>query len=164
MANKELKGKYLLKNTAAGTFTDVTTLFDGVRILKVDGIGALGDAKNIYLGDWVYTQTEDMMIVMADPNDTVKIIRENTDIDVTFIVHRRYASSSIDVLTQHDAFISYMTDTDVWVKSAYVGNKYVHCIATKDYKPTVMKLHRGADSYIIGTVTLHTLDAPQTES
>lgn len=161
MANKELKGKYLLKNTLAGTFTDVTTLFDGVRILKVDGIGALGDAKNVYIGDWVYTQEEDMMIVMKETTDTIKIIRENVDIEVTFIVHRRYASSNIDVLTQHDAFINYMTNTDVWIKSAYVNNKYVHCIAMSDYKPTTMKLKRGNDSYIIGTITLHTLDAPQ---
>ena len=37
-----LKNKYFVKNTANGTFTDVTTLVDGVRILQIEGMAAKG--------------------------------------------------------------------------------------------------------------------------
>lgn len=160
MSNDMLKGKYLIKNKANGTMTDVTTLFNGVRILMVSGLSALGETKNVYTSDWEYETAEDMAIVMQDSTDTVGIVRENVDIQVTFCVRQKYADRQIDVGIVHDNFVKYMTDTDVWVKSMYDGGKTVHCICLKGYEPTAKKLNRGESSYAMGTITLHCLDKP----
>ena len=45
MANKS-SGRYYAKNTESGTFEDITTLFDGVAVLKVDGFNARGKPVN----------------------------------------------------------------------------------------------------------------------
>lgn len=155
---QDLKQAYFLKNTANGTFTDVTTLFQGVRILKVDGMGGRGKPKNVYTQDWMYDDAEDMEIVMNNDTDAIQILRENVDIEVTFIVKQKYASQTIDVLTQHDLFVGYMTNTDVWIKSNYMGDKSVHCVCLSEYKPTIMKLKRGSGSFAMGTITLHCLE------
>ena len=161
MANKS-SGRYYAKNTESGTFADITTLYDGVAVLKVDGFNAKGKPVNIYSEQWINNQTEDFMITTLDGSNNPVVIRENTDIEITFIVMQKYASSAINVLTQHDAFVNYMTNSDVWIKSAYMGNKYVHCVCLKEYKPTVQKLDRGSNSYMMGTITLHCLSAPAT--
>lgn len=162
MADNTLKGKYLLKNTASGTYADVTTLFNGVRILSVTGMNALGKAINVYTEQWEYTRAEDFDIVMQDSEDALEIVRENVDIQVTFAVRRKYATSgtTIDVRTVHDAFRDYMTKTDVWIKSMYT-NKWVHCVCLDGYEPTMMKLQRGTNSFALGTIKLHCLDNPQ---
>ena len=161
MAN-DLTNKYFVKNTAGGSFQDVTTLFNGLRILKVDGFLAQGKPVNIYTAQWVDNQSEDLLITTLDGNNNPVVVRENVDLDITFIIRQKYATSTIDVMTVHDAFVAYMTNSDVWIKSAYVNNKYVHCICLKEYKPTMVKLGRGDNSYIMGTITLHCLDAPTT--
>lgn len=110
-------------------------------------------------------QDEDFLITTIDNNDNPVVIRENTDIEITFIIRKKYAASpsgNFDVLSVHDAFISYMTDSDVWIKSSYVNNKYVHCVCLKEYKPTTQKMQRGDKSWIMGTITMHCLNAPQT--
>ncbi len=155
---QDLKQAYFLKNTENGTFADVTTMFQGVRILKVDGMGAKGKAKNVFTQDWMYDETEDMEIVMENDTDTIQILRENVDIEVTFLVKQKYASTTINVQTQHDLFVNYMTKTDVWIKSNYMGDKSVHCVCLNEYKPTIMKLKRGNDSFAMGTITLHCLE------
>lgn len=157
------RNTYFVKNTVNGTFQDITTLFDGVAILKVDGMLAKGKPVNIYTAQWVNSQKEDFMITTLDANNNHVVIRENVDIDITFIVREKYAVSTIDVQTVHDNFVNYMTNSDIWLKSSYVGNKYVHCVCLKEYKPTTMKLHRNnGNSYAMGTITLHTLNAPTT--
>ena len=155
------KNRYFVKNTANGVFQDITTLFDGVAVLKVDGMLGKGKPVNIYTAQWIDSQKEDFMITTLDDNDKPVVIRENVDIEITFIVRQKYANSVIDVQDVHDSFVDYMTNSDVWVKSAYVGNKYVHCVCLKEYKPTTIMLERGANSYIMGTLTLHTLEAPK---
>lgn len=157
----ELIGKYFVKNTENGTWNDVTTLFNGLRVLKVDGFLTKGKPVNIYTAQWVDSQEEDFLIA-DEENGTPIVVRENTDIAVTFIVRQKYATSSIDAMSVHDAFINYMTGSDVWIKSAYVWNKYVHCVCLQEYKPTIYKLQRGSNSWIMGTITLHALDAPTT--
>lgn len=157
---QDLKNKYFVKKRSNGEFTDVTTLFDGLRILKVDGFLAKGKPVNIYTAQWINEQEEDFLITTTDENDNPVVVRENVDLDITFIVRQKYATGQIDVQQQHDLFRDYMTGSDVWIKSAYVGNKYVHCICLKEYKPTTVKLQRGDDSWVMGTITLHTLDAP----
>lgn len=152
---------YFSKNTSAGSFQDITTLYNGVAILKVDGLLKKGAPVNVYTAKWVNSQEEDFMITTFDTNNHPVIIRENVDLEITFIVSQRYASSTINVLTVHDNFVNYMTNSDVWIKSAYCGNKYAHCICLKEYKPTTVSLDRGNKSYIMGTITLHCLDAVQ---
>lgn len=159
MANN-LYSKYYVKNTENGTFTDIATLFSGVAILKVDGLNAKGEPINIYNAQWQNSQREDFMITNFDEKGNPVVIRKNTDIDITFIVRQKYANSQIDVLTQHDAFVNYMTNSDVWIKSKYYGEKQVHCICLKEYKPSAQKLFRGDNSYMMGTITLHSLDSP----
>lgn len=156
---------YQVKNTSNGEFTNIETMFDGLRILKMDGFLARGKPVNIYTAQWVDQQDEDFLITTIDNNDNPVVIRENTDIEITFIIRKKYATSpseSFDVMSVHDAFISYMTDSDVWIKSSYVNNKYVHCVCLKEYKPTTQKMQRGDKSWIMGTITMHCLNAPQT--
>ena len=160
------KNKYFVKNTIGGSFTDITTLFDGVAVLKVTGMLEKGKPVNIYTAQWINNQAEDFLITTLDGNNNAVVIRENVDIELTFIVRKKYANTQtgFDVQTTHDAFVNYMTNTDVWIKSAYLGNKQVHCVCLKEYEPTTANLMRGDDSYIMGTITLHTLDVPTIQS
>jgi len=156
---------YQVKNSASGTFQDIETQFSGVRILKMDGFLELGKPVNIYTAQWVNEQAEDFLITTVNQSNQPVVVRENVDISITFIVGNRYSSSlNFDAQATHDTFVKYMTDSDVWIQSGYMGNKYVHCVCLSAYKPTTVKLGRGNDSYILGTLTLHTLDAPQTSS
>ena len=153
--------RFFAKNTESGTFQDITTMFDGVAVLKLDGMLAKGEPINIFTQQWLSNQKEDFLITTLDDNDNPVVIRKNVDLELTFIVRQKYATGTIDVQTVHDNFVDYITGSDVWLKSSYVGNKYVHCVCQKDYKPTTVKLKRGDNSYIMGTITLHCLDAPQ---
>ena len=154
------RNRYFVKNTEEGTFQDITVLFDGVAVLKVDGMLAKGKPVNIYTAQWIDSQKEDFMITTLDDNDNPVVIRENVDIEITFIVRQKYANLVIDVQDVHDRFVEYMTGSDVWLKSAYLGNRYVHCVCLYEYKPTTVHLQRGGDSYIMGTLKLHTLNTP----
>ena len=152
--------RFFAKNTESGTFQDITTMFDGVAVLKLDGMLAKGEPVNVYTAQWIESQQEDFMITTLDDNDNPVVIRKNVDLELTFIVRQKYATGTIDVQTVHDNFVDYIIGSDVWLKSSYVGNKYVHCVCLKEYNPTTVKLGRGDNSYIMGTITLHCLDAP----
>lgn len=165
---------YFVKKTAGGTFQDITSLYSGVRILKMDGFLAKGKPVNIYTAQWVNEQEEDYLITKTATVNNVEVpvvIRENVDIEMTFIVKRKYAASDIDVQTVHDNFVDYMTSSDIYLKSAYFGNKYVHCVCLESYQPTDVKLNRKNynansqvtvdNSYIIGTLKFHCLDTPK---
>lgn len=152
--------RFFAKNTESGTFQDITTMFDGVAVLKLDGMLAKGEPVNVYTAQWIDSQQEDFMITTLDGSDNPVVVRKNVDLELTFIVRQKYATGTIDVQTVHDNFVDYITGSDVWLKSSYVGNKYVHCVCLKEYNPTTVKLGRGDNSYIMGTITLHCLDAP----
>ena len=151
---KKITNKYFVKNTANGSFADVTTLFDGVNILAVEGFDSRGKALNVYVEQRI-TGGTDFMIT----SNNGQIVRENVDIKVVFIVGQRYADTTIDTQSVYDSFVDYMTNTDVWVKSSYVG-KQVHCVATEKVEPKTIKLHRGGNTYILGEVQLHCLEVP----
>ena len=153
---------YFTKNSESSSWEDITSKFDGVRILKMDGFLAKGKPINIFTQQWLSNQEEDFLITTLDDNNRPVVIRENVNIEITFIVRQKYASNTIDVQTVHDNFVAYMTNSDVWLKSSYLGNKYVHCVCLNEYKPTTINLERGDNSYIMGTITLHALDAPTT--
>ena len=151
---KKITNKYFVKNTANGSFADVTTLFDGVNILAVEGFDAKGKALNVYIEQWIDGGT-DFMIT----SNNGQIVRENVSIKVVFVVGQRYANSTIDTQTVYDSFVDYMTNTDVWIKSMYFG-KQVHCVAIDKVEPKTVKLKRGANEYILGEIPLQTLGAP----
>lgn len=132
-------------------FATISSLFGGVRILKIDGMTNVGSTKNIYTASWVNSQTEDYMVA----GDS--IVRENVDIDITFIVSNKYGA--MNVRQQHDAFVAYMTDGELYIKSDYIG-RVLRCVCLKDYKPTTVHIGRSGDAsdYMIGTIQLHTLD------
>ena len=153
---KKITNKYFVKNTANGSFADVTTLFDGVNILAIEGFDSKGKALNVYVEQWI-TGGTDFMIT----SNNGQIVRENVDIKVVFIVGQRYANATIDTQTVYDSFVDYMTNTDVWIKSAYVG-KQVHCVSIDKFEPKTVKLNRGGNSYILGEIQLNTLESSST--
>lgn len=157
-----LKNLYFVKNDKdVADFKDVTELFDGVRILSCTDFCAKGKPINVYSEQWINSQEEDFMITTLDSLNNPVVIRENIDIDVTFAVRQKYASGRINVMAQHDAFVSFITDSDVWIKSNVFGGKTAHCVCLKEYKPTITKIRKNNDeSFIMGTITLHTLEIP----
>lgn len=157
MADNTLKNKYFIKKSISGTFTDITTLVDGVRILEVKGMFDEGKAINVYNAQWVNSQTEDFMITKTSNLGVPIVVRENADISITFIVGNRYTNNTIDVAEQHEYFIRHFMDKDIWILSSYT-NRSAHCMALDSYSPTTTKLHRGGDSYILGTIKLHMLE------
>lgn len=154
---KKISNKYFVKNSANGSFVDVTTLFDGVDVLAVDGFDARGKALNVYCEQWI-TGGTDFMIT----TNNGQVVRENVDIKVVFVVGQRYANSTIDTQSVYDSFVDYMTNTDVWIKSLYVG-KSVHCVCLEKIEPKTIKLHRGGNTYILGEIQLHTIGSPVSE-
>ena len=157
----DLTNKYFVRK-GSGTWFDVTSMFNGVRVLKVSGFLKRGKPVNIYTAQWVNEQEEDFMVTKV-VNGTPVVVRENIDLELTFVVRQKYATNTIDVMQVHENFVNYMTSGDVWVKSSYVGNLCAHCVALEEYEPTVVKLQRGEDSWVLGTLRLHTLNKPAVE-
>jgi hypothetical protein len=93
---KKIENKYFLRNKSNGTYTDVTSLFNGVNILACSGLDSKGKSLNVYAEQWI-TGGTDFMVASEDG----RIVRENVDIVVTFIVGDRYASAQSDVITGH---------------------------------------------------------------
>ena len=151
---KKITNKYFVKNSESGSFVDVTTLFDGVSILAIEGLDARGKAINVYIEQWI-TGGTDFMIT----SNNGQIVRENVDIKVVFIVGQRYANETIDTQAVYDSFVDYMTNTDVWVRSSYAG-KQVHCVCVDKVEPKTIKLHRGGNTYILGEIQLHCIEYP----
>lgn len=149
---------YLLKNRADGTYTDAETMFDGIRILKVDGLTTIGEAINVYEEQWMDGTTD---FVIADTQGKIK--RKNTDMEIVFIAGDRYLSNNDnnrDPQQAYDAFVEYMTQSDVWVKSLYVG-KEVHCYCNGGVTPNTARLKRpDGNSYILASITMRTLETP----
>lgn len=154
--DKDLKGKYFLKQSEEEQYEDVATMFDGVRILQVAGMNKRGEAINVYNEQWV-DGSVDFVIAAQDG----KIRRKNIDIEITFVVSDRYATDpDIDPQTQYDAFIDYLCEKDIWVKSLYM-EKEVRCYANEEYEPTSIKLRRGhGRNYILGSIRMATLMKP----
>lgn len=159
--SNDLTGKYFCKTEENGKYIDITKLVNGVRILKIDGMNAQGEPVNIYTAQWVDEQEEDFMITKTDASLNPVVVRKNVDIEITFIVSPRYATSPIETLIQHDTFVELMTHKDIWIKSMYT-NKEAHCVCLEQYEPTTTKLQRGNNSYMMGTLKLHTLDKVST--
>lgn len=160
MAN--LTRKYFVKRALNATWEDVTSKFNGLKILSVDGFNEEGDAVNVYTEQFIDSQTEDFMVTKQDGSGNDVIIRKNVDLSMTFIVARRYATSAIDEQTIYDSFRDYVCKGGAfYIKSAYV-NKRARVVCLSGFKPTAQKLNRGNASFILATIQLHTLDKPVT--
>lgn len=161
MANTDLTGKYFVRRSENSSWEDLTTKFNGIKVLSVDGFNEVGDAVNVYTEQWVNNQSEDFLVTTQDGQQNDVIIRKNVDLDMTLIISRRYQSGTpaIDEQTVYDNIVNYINGGAFYIKSAYV-NKQVKVICTKSFKPTTQKLQRGLKSYILVTIPLHTLDKP----
>lgn len=152
---QDLSNKYFVKRHANNSWQDVTTLFDGIKVLSISGFNEEGEAQNVYTAQWIGNQEEDYFL----SGDTV--VRANVDISLTFVAGTRYSRNrNVDTQTVYDAFVDYICNLgDFYIKSSY-SNKAAHVVCLKGVKPTTEKLHRGMASYIIATATLHTLEKP----
>ncbi len=158
MANYNLRNKYFVKRSSSGAWEDVTTRFNGLKILSIDGFNEVGDALNVYTEQWVDSSVEDFMITNTNGHEASTIVRKNVDLSLTFICGERYGAQNTQSV--HDAFINYVCNgTDFYIKSAYTG-KAAHVVCLSAYKPTTQKLQRGNNSYIMGTIELHCLQPP----
>lgn len=156
--NKDLKGVYFVKKNENDTWEDITTKFDGVRVLSIEGFLSKGKPINIYNEQWINSQDEDFGI------GSDEVIYENEDITITFICGDKYAVNAIDVRKQHDAFVDYLTNGELYIKSSY-ADKSVRCACKEAYNPTTIKLKRGINnSWVLGTIKLHKLSAAEDTS
>lgn len=144
--SSDLNG-YTIRKSASGN----PLSYDGLKILEMDGANGKGKAVNVYNKQWINSQTEDFMITTTDSFQAPVIIRENMDIEVSFIIHKKYGATN--VVNTHTQFINDMTGSDVWITSPYAGT--FHCVCLEKYKPTTKK-----KSYIMGKITMHVLEAP----
>lgn len=149
---------YFVKNSEQGTYTDVSTMFDGVRILAINNMTAVGEPVNVYNEQWT-DGTEDFLVTT---NNGI-IARKNVDIEVVFIVGDKYENASdptYDPQRLCDAFVNYMAASQVWIKSTYTG-KEVRAYCNGGVQPTTIRLQRGhGNSYILGKISMHTLQPP----
>lgn len=154
-----LSGKYFIKRNANDEWVDVTTMFDGIRILSIDGFNEQGEALNVYDEQWINSQVEDVMVTtQVNGNDV--IIRKNVDLSMTFLAAARYAENPIiaDTQTIYDNFVSYIARSGAFYIRSNYTNKTAHVICLKSFKPTTQRLQRGSRSHIIATIPLHCLD------
>lgn len=150
--------KIFVKKKLSDNWEDINTKFDGVCVLGLSGMDEIGDSVNVYDEQWINSDVEDFHVVGG------RMIRKNVDITLTFIVGKRYATnSSMDVQMMHDFFVDYICNTsDFYIRNEHI-NKMAHVACLKAYKPTtshIRRLRDGTDeenSYIMGSITLHTL-------
>lgn len=152
-----LSGKYYVRKSASDTWDDVTTRFTGVKILKVEGLNAQGEAVNVYDEQWIDSALEDFMVT-KQVSSTDVVVRKNVAVSVTFVAGERYGAT--DTVTAHDTFVDFMCNHgDIYLRSMY-AMKDAHVIATAAYKPTLERLHRGTGAFIMGTLELHCVEPP----
>lgn len=162
-----LNDRYFIKRKATDAWTDVCAAFNGVKILAIDGFNEQGDAVNVYTAQWVNRQNEDFLVTTQEAGRDV-IIRQNVDLQMTFIAGPRFAGYATpevdDTQAIYNTFVDYIAKGgDFYIRSSYTG-KEAHVVCLKSFKPTTQRLHRGSRSYILATAPLHCLDDPQVYS
>jgi len=157
--NTSLKNKYFVKRNSTDSWVDITTLFDGLRVLAIDGFDEIGDSLNVYTAQWQDGE-EDFLITSEDGQGNPVITRANTELQMTFIVSRRYSSTTIDEQSVYNSAVKWMArDGDFYIKSTYSGMES-HVVCLKGFKPTAIKLRRGDKSFILATIPLHNIETP----
>lgn len=155
--DNRLKNKYYIKLTDSSPWYDITDLFTGVKVLSIEGFEDIGEAVNVYTSQWNDSNVEDFMITGGNSCHSGEVIRKNVTLSLTFICGERYGA--LNTRATHDQFISNITSSDFYINSLYTG-KTAHVVCLESYSPTQVKLHRGNNSYIMGTVRLHCLQPP----
>lgn len=148
------KNIYYVKS-GSDDYADVTTKWEGLYFLQVEGLTDRGAPKNIGVQEWVNSNKLDVYIP-----DTVYYA--TNEVKITFIVRDVY-NHSINVRATHDAFISYMTSRKVSIKSLYdkLENEIV---CQSSYEPTTILLSRPAgQNAMVGTLTLKKINSTNTE-
>lgn len=144
---------YYIK-TGEEAYADFTVKWKGLFILKVDKLGAQGEAKNIFTQSWINSNTLDVYI----PD---KVYFESSDVEISFII-RDFPDKTVDVVNTHTDFITYMTThkVDIWSKYLNMENSYV-CLTA--YEPTTVHVMREkGTNYILGTITLKKINSINT--
>ena len=159
--NNELTGKYFVRKSTSAAWEDVTTKWAGLKILSIEGFNEQGEAINVFKQQWM-DGTEDITVTEQDGQGNDVIRRANVDLKLTFIVSRRYAPTEINEKTVYNNIINYMCKTGAfYIKSVYTGMQ-ANVISLKAVKPTVQKLNRGNNSFILTTIELHCKSEPTT--
>ena len=164
MGDYGLKGKYSYKSNTMNAFSNFDSIA-GVRVLSIDGFNERGEAVNVYTAQWIDSEVEDYVCTKQREVSGVMqdvIIRKNTDLNLTLIVSRRYASneSQVDEQSTYESLISTICETGaIYLKSEYTGMQ-ARVVCLKSFKPTAEKLHRGRNSYILATIPFHVLEPP----
>ena len=112
---QDLGNRYFIKRRFSDTWVDITTLFDGIKVLSITGMNEIGEAQNVFTQQWIDSQEEDYLLA----GET--IVRANVDLTMTFIAGTRYSSNgSVDTQTVYNSFVSYVcNDGDFYIKSTY---------------------------------------------
>ena len=72
------KDKYYVRRTlSSGEWEDLSTKFQGLYILSLDGTNSIGDSVNIFTQQWVDSQQEDNFLAGSE------VIRKNVDLTLT---------------------------------------------------------------------------------
>lgn len=154
---KKIQDRYFIKIGERDEWNDITTLFDGIVVLSISGFNERGESKNVYTAEWVNSSEEDYYLAGS------KVLRNNIDLSMTFIAGARYsANPNKDAQIIYDTFVNYITENGAFYIRSVYANKEANVVCLKGVKPTVVKLHRGINSYILATATLHTLRPPVT--
>ena len=156
--SQTVANKYLCKQTASGTYTDINLLFDGVKVLKSDGFFSVGKSKNVYQAQWVNSQTEDFLIA-HESDQSRKIIRENVTIELSFAISQKYTETEIDEEEVYAAMCDYFLNGEVYLRSQYAG-KDVRVIALEGQEPNAIRLKRNNNNFILASWKFHALEKP----
>lgn len=157
------KGKYFIKIKSNDEWNDMSTLYDGVVVLSISGFNEKGEIKNAYCEQWINSSKEDFMITTKDDEGNDVVVRDNQDLTMTFIAGTRYSTNkNVDTQTAYDNFVDYITKNgSFYIRSMY-ANKEANVVCLKGVKTTAERLHRGTNSFILATATLHILRPPET--
>lgn len=157
MANTNLDNKYFFKLEETDEWQDISFVFQGLKVLKIDGFGERGDAINVYNEQWIGSQDEDFLIT----GSSGEIIRKNVDLNMTIIISRRYTEPfTFDEQMMYDNFVDTLLSKDFYLYSDYFGLQ-AHVVCNKSFKPTTTDLNRGNKSYILATIPLHCLGSQE---
>lgn len=159
--SNELSNKYFFRRNESQQWQDVTTLFDGIKILSITGLDDIGDSVNVYVQQWINSQKEDYMCANQDQQGNDVVIRKNVDLSLTFVAATRYSQNkNVDTQTVYNAFIDYVAKKGAFYLKSEYTHKQAYVVCQKAFKPTNIKLNRGLNSFILATIPLHTLDEP----
>ena len=119
---QDLGNRYFIKRRFSDTWVDITTLFDGIKVLSITGMNEIGEAQNVFTQQWIDSQEEDYLLA----GET--IVRANVDLTMTFIAGTRYSSNgSVDTQTVYNSFVSYVC-LHRGSSSYIIATATLHCI------------------------------------